>query len=731
MPSWLSHLVLTKATPHPVPSSWILTLSRHFALRPTPHLKSRQDEVDAKQTPSKLGNRVLKARRPSPSKILEDVARALDVTHAIPAKRPYKHDLSYISARQADQKTQRQRVRRLGQEGEQDLRLQGILARYIVAHGHHSGLSGLGGANGDWTAEAPVVPESSISEAQASVLKSRGYNHADLQLWASIYCEPQSEVAAVKLLARSGFITDPSEHANKPLPVFLILQLLTRNHMTPAALRCLLIYTSCELDRKRSLSIENSGSGSGPSLYPTVNESSMLIILVRLLRHARECLPEAVPTIGKLFIAYTEARAQSQSLNNAKLYHKRLREITYLYNRMIGLLGIPSKLRPFHAVAFHQRAQFDLVQAMAKYTPALPISFEAYRGVVNMQLANKKTEQERDWDSLKARSWPPWKEERTGFDAEKDVEYGTSRALTVLNRAREAGYGFAAWADGATDWDQAAKILSGWHVDGSPTIQTRSFVVIRSRRRRRGWRMRTSRRLIINYSADKDRDDLGTAAVWTARIRATRTIHEAWACFLALSNNACRVPSVDVYFAMLEKLAYPPANPVSAARIMLDDDDSLMDDEVALNSGDRRETMSEPISPKEATYVSIKPPSFDGLATQMLQAGFLLSWPRLAFLLTHTATFELGLMYLETAAQKRPELSLLVGETISGGASLPSTIVSSFINFLCRFPGGPAYSKSTADATSRFKRAVDERSPLLHAMHLLQTQRIIVHSTLR
>ncbi|KAJ9624105.1 hypothetical protein H2203_005554 [Taxawa tesnikishii (nom. ined.)] len=158
---------------------------------------------------------------------------------------------------------------------------------------------------------------------------------------------------------------------------------------------------------------------------------------------------------------------------------------------------------------------------MATHDPPLVINREGYRGVIRVQLARKKTAEEEEWAQLKSPSWPPWKEERTGMDAYIGVERGISRAGEVLARMQEAGYPLE-------EWEYVAQIYAGWDTDRSPTIQTRTIAP-------------------APFSQNVK------AQIWAARIDSTRTVYEAWACFLACEEESIKLRQ-EVYFAMFQKL---------------------------------------------------------------------------------------------------------------------------------------------------------------------------------
>src|SRR6202041_1208945 len=112
----------------------------------------------------------------------------------------------------------------------------------------------------------------------------------------------------------------------------------------------------------------------------------------------------------------------------------------FICNRFLALLSKPTSLCPKLSIPFQEKAQFDVLRSMANNVPPLIITQEGYRAVARVQLARKKTAQEQEWARLKARSWPPWKENRTAMDEEKGVEFGFSRASRIMSQMHQAGY---------------------------------------------------------------------------------------------------------------------------------------------------------------------------------------------------------------------------------------------------------------------------------------------------
>lgn len=678
--------------------------------------------------------RTLKKKSLSPSHYLVDALETLGKRRVLPYSElhrlKHKADLSYRSWKSPWARYGKKGFRHASlREPQQKLSLQKILSSYITENlsRQHANAT-----NEFDSIKSPRGIPIEYSEEAARFLHRRRYDQNDVHVWASILCAEDVNGAARQLLLHSCASIEAAEVGWKPLPAFVPLFFARRSDLNPAALRCLLIYAWEEIRWRQSRRLfETDQQSHRESAYPKhigyhpMNDSTMFILILRLLRCARAKWSAALVTITSMF------NECFGPLETPRYSRKALRRkcsaltTTSLYNKMLALLAIPSISTPFHAVAYHQRAQFDLLQIMASHARPLTITRAGYRAIVTVQLANKKTAQERDWDNLKAKSWPPWKQERTGLDAEKGVVYGTSRALEVLVRSQEAGYGAPSWNQKEWVWDKVATILSGWDVDGSPTIQTRALLAHQFVSHKDMSKHTKSRQWLTATHTLSDK-----ATIWASRIQVTRTVHEAWACFLAYSDRNF-VLEKEVYLAMLEKLAF------EAKRLRSVQYETVVreGDNHDLNAGDRKEVNSPPLSPKEATYVRIQPPSFHDLAIEMNQNKIRLQGLGAELMLNHAETLEHGLQYVEWIKKATPSVeSLLVPrpEYDSRLTEVPVTLFGAFIGLLCRFPQGDrlpteSLSKNQSYPTNSLGcRSINGYDPVQYALHLL-TARLPMH----
>ncbi|KAI5297574.1 hypothetical protein KEM56_004717, partial [Ascosphaera pollenicola] len=208
-------------------------------------------------------------------------------------------------------------------------------------------------------------------------------------------------------------------------------------------------------------------------------------------------------------------------------------------------------------------------------------------------------------------------------------------------------------------FDQAARIVAGWDTDMTPTIQTRTIA-----------------RRVSSFELKHGHVN---PRIWAARVRATRTLKEAWACFLAFEDGGGK-PHNDVYFAMAEKIVFHQKAMDEPKRL----------DTTAL-PGDMKEVVPEPRSPRDVTYTRTEPPTLNELLMhKMIAHNVKLSGRFLCLVLEHAGSIEFGLHFLEQSQlpEKWRRALLLKGsndelkETLN---EIPDFIFSSFVKFLCTF----------------------------------------------
>lgn len=630
-----------------------------------------------------------KVRKPSPSEVLlRAVSEVRPDYYSAPGSELRKLNLSYVNPQTLDSE-QIQAYRKLEQvksnmsdRGETDISLQSILARFILDQNSTRASSG--------------SLSYTFSEKEIRLLRTKGYHPGDVGKWASTLTMQNSEAAAEIFIFQ-----------NDTPPLFVLLCFLRRKHLKVVALRILLTHVRQRVLGKPS----NRSEISSPQLAPSSVERSQnwhshdnitdskhkpldldsFIIVIRLLRHARRAWPEAIPAIAEIFT--TQLRRASKNRVGEFINEAQASRKNFLCNRFLALLSRPTSLYPKLSIPFQEKAQFDVLRSMAGNVPPLIITQEGYRAVARVQLAHKKTAQEQEWARLKARSWPPWKENRTAMDEEKGVEYGFSKASRIMSQMHQAGYEHG-------PWEKIAKTYSGWDTDGSPTIQTRTGLA------------NVPMLPLVGIGSQRVLHRLQVQQ-WAARVRATRTRREAWACFLAYENSGA-LAHQDVYLAMYEKLVHDLQVPDSESEEVL--------------PGDGKEVFSEPVSPQETTYVSEPVPTFQELVQRMTRNGVRPSGRCLAFLVKSSPTVALGIQILNSAGDAHGGgIRRLLSASAVGFEDIrdiPDYLFVSFLKFLFRYNFVPQTSPTTIMrfphlSQDKYKLKMGHHFPLNYAYSLL------------
>ncbi|PWY92399.1 hypothetical protein BO70DRAFT_327528 [Aspergillus heteromorphus CBS 117.55] len=579
-------------------------------------------------------------------------------------------------------------------------------------------------ATSEWVEALQLV----FCEENLKYLAARRYSVTDVVGWAWVLKSGTPYEAIFRVLLWEADRSSTHGGSMQTIPPFIPL-LLLRQSLDTKAFRLLLIYS---LHLMTGQPVPTSGMAMEAmsndavfdqhpkrgSVKPMLEPNMCVTYVVRLLHHARELWPQAQLTIARAFAFYLDS-LQGEGDGVTERVNQFMAD---KFNTVLRILSLPCRHGPFKSASIQQQAQFELLRAMARHQPVLPVTRRGYQGIIAVQIAHKKTFAERQSAELKAASWPPWKEDKIGFDVKRGVEGMKSRAMRVLSQMKEAGYS-------QSRWEEASSILAGWDTDKSPTIQTRSLV---------------SRPETLHGSSGHS----DHRAIWAARIRATRTVREAWACFLSYQEQGLP-PRGAIYAAMAEKLVFQQ----ETAHSNFQTSEAL--------PGDGKEVFPEPSSIRDWIYVSTEPPPLDDFLREMLSNGIRPGGRFLALLLRHAQTFGSGLDYLSCSELTNEQLEALC--TVSRPTSsaqariekalgeLPNYLISSFITFLCRFanighrssahpdtPVGDVFpillgrrGSTPSNSTTLFTYAKDmktwedPRHPklLAHAVQLVQAQR--------
>ncbi|KAL8937960.1 MAG: hypothetical protein Q9211_003429 [Gyalolechia sp. 1 TL-2023] len=522
--------------------------------------------------------------------------------------------------------------------------------------------------------------EEIIANQSLAYLRNLGYGLHDLAAWRWILDGKTAEDAATRLaILMKPPIGMSDDFA--PVPIFVFSRLLLRIDMNRRALALLLRQSwqilgwldQRKLEDNREITLQPTSPQR--SLHST-GLDALVVLVVRFLRHARRVWPAACVDIAQLWNDHARVGQVIRPTKQNIMTERDAARLSFCYNRILSLLALPPNESPFQSLHHRQRAQFMVIRQMNAFNPPLAITREGYRAVSRVQLAHRKTDGEQKWARLKAKSWPPWKEDKLGVDAFIGVEQGISRASDSLRLMAEMGYG-------PLDWEKSAGILAGWDTDGSPTIQTRSTIVPRSslhREHRKGKKG-------LRAEGDGQRSDAD--AIWAARIRATRTLQEAWTCFLICKDQKASLTSL-IYHAIFEKVIFEEKR----NRGVLHSNRSLhaITEEKMPLPGDGREVFGSSTSHNQAISTREPLPMFDTLLNRMVDDQIRPSGRFLALLLGHARTFDEGVKILEASDLSNSTKKVLlvwreppVPDVESQLRRLPDWLFAAYIGFLCRF----------------------------------------------
>ena len=498
-----------------------------------------------------------------------------------------------------------------------------------------------------------------LSRDDMRFLARKKYDLEDVEAWAAMVTEPDSFKAASSLLARTA------SHGVQSVPLPIFSYILRRPYITTRALRILIVHAwnmFTELDASEDIDL---------------SPDAVFVVFIRLSRHAREVWPEALPSIADYLIRFLPDIKE----NNRGYIHPSAHAVSFMLNKAMYLISEPTAVAPFVDTSYQEAAVIRILSAMAEHDPPIVINREGYRAVIRCQLASQKTVREKQWADLKALSWPPWKEDRTSMDSEIGPEHGISRAGASLQRMQEAGY--------APDkWEQVARLFTGWDVDGTPTIQTRVILPI--------WGEH------VKWNSTQSHE----ASVWVARIKTTRTVQEAWACYQAF-EDAGNPPDQGVILAILEKLHQEERRQRRNTRPARRDVPLSGTPLPTVFPGDSKEIDPLPPSTHLYTYTRTDPPTAHEFYKQLQDHDVDVLDRCLAYLTTNAITAHAGRNYLRTALSRHPALRGLIGiDPAVDLDEVPGVLFHAYVELLARLA---RYGKTVEP----MKSGMGRRKPLM------------------
>jgi hypothetical protein len=447
-------------------------------------------------------------------------------------------------------------------------------------------------------------------------------------------------------------------------PSFLLLEICRRDIQRVGTLKALLVHIWDRiLPEEAPISSVSSSdhpisAGLSPISRNDFEEGAFSVLLQRLLYHCRRIWPSATATVAHLMSSYIDT-LQIDGTHGVKVPKPAMyRRMCSLQNELLQYLALPAAIEPYLSMDYNWSAQKVILGLSSKFDPPLTLDQYAYQAVIQVLSASKKSPSEYRSATLRARTWPPWRIDQNGMDAQRELDEDMSRSIAALMRKRESGY-----AD--VPHDQVMSILGGQEPDGTPTIQTRTLTNIR-------------------YYPDK-----GSRLhpdIWAARVRATRDVQEAWGAFTAFTKQGGQ-PNLSMYLAMFQKLAYERKRLATG-------------NEHFGAPGDGPEVFPVPDDNISEFYRSrLQPPSQEELYSKMVESGLSPSGPCLSFLVRRAPTIGDALRYLIDSGlregalqylhgghpQSLPPLDVRSHVRDSWSEVVPPRITNDFIILLCRF----------------------------------------------
>ncbi|KAL3426441.1 hypothetical protein PVAG01_03232 [Phlyctema vagabunda] len=480
-----------------------------------------------------------------------------------------------------------------------------------------------------------------------SILAERRFTTADVEWWAWILSGDDPDMRAERFLTRS----------RRP-PLFLLLEILRAPIQRVDNLKGLILETKSLLlndeGSRHTSSTEDIGAPISweSSNRRTGNDVMARVLLDALLEQARRISPPAIVSIAQLIFPYMIVSLGKKMGGPLELSPWKRSRLCSMYNTMLLKLSAPAKIEPFYSMVYNAQAQRILLESGNLFEPPFLLNCGGYKSIIRVLIASKKIESETKAAGLRARTWPPWRVEQDGMDAQRPRQDDMSRALLVLLAAQESGY------DPDAN-DVAMRILAGQELDGTPTVQKRTI----------SHKPGTPLKLLPYHEL--------SPMVWAARIEATRDIEEAWSAFSAFSDAGGQHDQTT-YAVMLEKLIFERLRATGIRR------------EPGGVSGDAKEQLPPNNDKYSAFYRSqLQPPTFDMLYRRMLDADIKLP-TRLVALAVETVADPIDAMqYLADAGAGKRTLTLIKGGHDSSGpqilSKIPKQIFAAIIGMLGRF----------------------------------------------
>ncbi|KAK6536430.1 hypothetical protein TWF281_000667 [Arthrobotrys megalospora] len=345
-------------------------------------------------------------------------------------------------------------------------------------------------------------------------IAARNADPGDIALWAHVVLASSGAEAAARLhwLCRKLKFRVPSFTFNHTLRHL-------SGHTNYTIKRLTLL-----VDNYLTRNLEISDHVGKPALK--IDAVTRRIMFLRLFRLANYFAPTQLPHVAKVYAKHCIDPPAEIAMN----------DITFC-NHILWAIGGPPRIpSPYWtSLRYIIDAQIFLLRKMFQSNPVMHLNPKGFRGIVRTRLAAPRSITERSMIAHQGANWPPRKEITDGYDqthSRIDFDHETpavGEAGQVLSEMQRAGYPLGMW-------ERSAMVLSGRESDGTPTVP------------RRTW-------FIAGTSTGED----NPFTLWQARIRATRTLNEAWHVFLqfleiTMTTSKERAGAVHVYQEMFDKL---------------------------------------------------------------------------------------------------------------------------------------------------------------------------------
>ncbi|PBP15543.1 hypothetical protein BUE80_DR013729 [Diplocarpon rosae] len=477
-------------------------------------------------------------------------------------------------------------------------------------------------------------------------LEKRGFRTDDVAQWAWIVSANCPDEAVDR------FISISSE-----LPMFLFLEIL-RNDLHYVQSLEKIIHYAWKYPLKRCTDAACS-PGLKNAASKVLDDLRFSIMISRLLTQVRRIWPSAMSSVAQMVSTFVDSLVAVRGGDPGSLSGSIHAQICKVINHMFPLLALPASINPLQSMIYNWNAQKVLLELAGQFNPPLLLDKDSYQAVTRVLVASRKTEAESKVVARRLRTWPPWRTEQDGMDAQRSPDDDLSRVLFASFRSNEAGYR-------ENSDDLAMKILGGQEMDGTPTIHTRHLIKHRAKRP-------------AETSAELDGEF--DQKVWAARVEATRDVREAWRAFV-VSRDMGGKPKQALYLAMFRKLNYELARQGRTT-------------ESSVPPGDGMEVLPVPDDNMSDFYKTHnQPPTFNDLYDQMISSGLRPHGQCLHFLVRHARTPAQGLIYLRDSGLNRKALSYLCGihenddapkDLLSGVVNtIEGPLLDAFIHLICR-----------------------------------------------